>query len=73
MTDERPIEIVDRHTDTDSGTALIGSTEVNSPFYDPPMFPEAQLEDSGSGLAPVGDRWFAVNVRDTPVVDGGKY
>jgi uncharacterized cupin superfamily protein len=27
--------------------------------------PEARLEDSGSGLAPVGDGWFVVNVRDT--------
>jgi quercetin dioxygenase-like cupin family protein len=26
---------------------------------------EAQLEDSGSGLAPVTDGWFVVNVRDT--------
>jgi uncharacterized cupin superfamily protein len=26
--------------------------------------PEAPLEDSGSGLAPVGDGWFVVNVRD---------
>ena len=26
--------------------------------------PEAQLEDSGSGLAPVGEGWFVVNVRD---------
>jgi uncharacterized cupin superfamily protein len=26
--------------------------------------PEARLEDSGSGLAPVGDGWFVVNVRD---------
>ena len=26
---------------------------------------EAQLEDSGSGLAPSGDGWFVVNVRDT--------
>ena len=26
--------------------------------------PEAQLEDSGSGLAPAGDGWFIVNVRD---------
>ncbi len=26
--------------------------------------PEAQLEDSGSGLAPAGDGWFVVNVRD---------
>jgi hypothetical protein len=25
---------------------------------------EAQLEDSGSGLAPVTDGWFVVNVRD---------
>ena len=25
---------------------------------------EAQLEDSGSGLAPVGEGWFVVNVRD---------
>lgn len=25
---------------------------------------EAPLEDKGSGLAPVGDGWFAVNVRD---------
>ena len=26
--------------------------------------PEARLDDSGSGLAPVGDGWFVVNVRD---------
>ena len=26
--------------------------------------PEAQLTDSGSGLAPAGDGWFVVNVRD---------
>jgi len=26
--------------------------------------PEAPLDDSGSGLAPVGDGWFVVNVRD---------
>jgi uncharacterized cupin superfamily protein len=26
--------------------------------------PEARLEDSGSGLAPVDDGWFVVNVRD---------
>ena len=26
--------------------------------------PEAQLEDSGSGLAPAGEGWFVVNVRD---------
>jgi uncharacterized cupin superfamily protein len=26
--------------------------------------PEARLEDSGSGLAPVADGWFVVNVRD---------
>jgi uncharacterized cupin superfamily protein len=25
---------------------------------------EAQLDDSGSGLAPAGDGWFVVNVRD---------
>ena len=28
------------------------------------MVPEARLEDSGSGLAPVSDGWFVVNVRD---------
>jgi uncharacterized cupin superfamily protein len=28
------------------------------------MVPEAPLEDSGSGLAPAGDGWFVVNVRD---------
>ena len=27
--------------------------------------PEAPLEDSGSGLAPSGEGWFVVNVRDT--------
>jgi uncharacterized cupin superfamily protein len=27
--------------------------------------PEAQLEDSGSGLAPASEGWFVVNVRDT--------
>jgi len=26
--------------------------------------PEARLDDSGSGLAPVGEGWFIVNVRD---------
>ena len=26
--------------------------------------PEARLEDSGSGLAPTGEGWFVVNVRD---------
>jgi uncharacterized cupin superfamily protein len=26
--------------------------------------PEASLKDSGSGLAPAGDGWFVVNVRD---------
>jgi uncharacterized cupin superfamily protein len=26
--------------------------------------PEAQLDDSGSGLAPAGEGWFVVNVRD---------
>jgi uncharacterized cupin superfamily protein len=26
--------------------------------------PEAQLEDSGTGLAPVSEGWFVVNVRD---------
>src|SRR5438094_4535513 len=26
--------------------------------------PEARLEDNGSGLAPAGDGWFVVNVRD---------
>jgi uncharacterized cupin superfamily protein len=26
--------------------------------------PEAQLEDNGSGLAPVSEGWFVVNVRD---------
>ena len=26
--------------------------------------PEAPLKDSGSGLAPAGDGWFVVNVRD---------
>ncbi len=28
------------------------------------LVPEAQLEDLGSGLAPVTDGWFVVNVRD---------
>jgi uncharacterized cupin superfamily protein len=27
--------------------------------------PEARLEDTGSGLSPVTDGWFVVNVRDT--------
>jgi uncharacterized cupin superfamily protein len=27
--------------------------------------PEAPLDDSGSGLAPAGEGWFVVNVRDT--------
>jgi len=27
--------------------------------------PEAALEDTGSGLAPTGEGWFVVNVRDT--------
>jgi uncharacterized cupin superfamily protein len=28
------------------------------------MVPEARLEDSGSGLAPAGEGWFVVHVRD---------
>jgi len=28
------------------------------------LIPEAPLTDSGSGLAPAGDGWFVVNVRD---------
>ena len=31
----------------------------------PDGVPEAELEDGGSGLAPVGDGWFVVNVADT--------
>ena len=37
--------------------------------------PEARLEDSGSGLAPAGDGWFVVNVRDAQWLtseNGGK-
>src|SRR5437764_3392773 len=37
--------------------------------------PEARLEDSGSGLAPAGDGWFVVNVRDAEWLtseNGGK-
>jgi uncharacterized cupin superfamily protein len=32
--------------------------------------PEAPLADGGSGLAPAGDGWFVVNVRDTEWWDG---
>src|SRR5438093_12980678 len=31
---------------------------------DNPSVPEAQLEDFGSGLTPVSQGWFVVNVRD---------
>lgn len=37
--------------------------------------PEAPLEDSGSGLAPAGEGWFVVNVRDAQWLtseNGGK-
>jgi mannose-6-phosphate isomerase-like protein (cupin superfamily) len=34
------------------------------------MVPEARLEDSGSGLVPADDGWFAVNVRDAQWIDG---
>jgi len=37
--------------------------------------PEAPLDDSGSGLAPAGDGWFVVNVRDAQWLtseNGGK-
>jgi uncharacterized cupin superfamily protein len=37
--------------------------------------PEAPLDDSGSGLAPAGDGWFVVNVRDAAWLtseNGGK-
>ena len=37
--------------------------------------PEARLDDSGSGLAPAGDGWFVVNVRDAQWLtseNGGK-
>jgi uncharacterized cupin superfamily protein len=30
----------------------------------PRAVPEAQLDDAGSGLAPAGEGWFVVNVRD---------
>lgn len=30
-----------------------------------PPVPEAQLEDTGRGLAPAGEEWFVVNARDT--------
>ena len=33
--------------------------------------PEAPLEDSGSGLAPAGDGWFVVNVRDAQWLTSG--
>jgi uncharacterized cupin superfamily protein len=35
--------------------------------------PEAPLEDSGSGLAPAGEGWFVVNVRDTAWVISDKF
>ena len=36
--------------------------------------PEAPLEDNGSGLAPAGDGWFVVNVRDAQwlTTEGGE-
>jgi uncharacterized cupin superfamily protein len=37
---------------------------VTVPVCEDPSVPEARLEDSGSGLAPVTDGWFVVNVRD---------
>jgi uncharacterized cupin superfamily protein len=30
----------------------------------PPVVPEAELRDSGAGLAPVSDGWFVMNARD---------
>jgi uncharacterized cupin superfamily protein len=35
--------------------------------------PEAPLEDSGFGLAPAGDGWFVVNVRDAEWWDSEKF
>ena len=35
--------------------------------------PEAPLEDSGAGLAPTGEGWFVVNVRDTKWVVTAEY
>lgn len=32
--------------------------------------PEARLEDNRSGLAPAGDGWFVVNVRDAQWAPG---
>jgi hypothetical protein len=29
--------------------------------YDPPMVPEALLEQTGAGLAPAGEGWFVLN------------
>src|SRR5262245_34826909 len=34
---------------------------------------EAPLEDTGSGLAPVGEGWFVVNVRDTAWVTSAPF
>jgi len=35
--------------------------------------PEAPLEDAGSGLKPVGDGWFVVNVRDTEWMNSNEF
>ncbi|HVC87547.1 MAG TPA: cupin domain-containing protein [Gaiellaceae bacterium] len=35
--------------------------------------PEAPLTDSGAGLAPTGDGWFVVNVRDTAWVTSAAF
>ena len=37
------------------------------------LVPEAPLEDSGAGLAPAGDGWFVVSVRDTRWVTTSEY
>lgn len=42
---------------------LDGSALIEKGFWTRAV-PEAQLKDSGSGLAPASEGWFVVNVRD---------
>src|ERR1051326_9181596 len=43
----------------DPASRLQGISRCENPFV-----PEAELEDFGSGLTPVTEGWFVVNVRD---------
>ena len=52
------------HVQGDRARERLHGDEQSAPRRALGGVPEARLEDFGSGLAPAGDGWFVVNVRD---------